>query len=71
VPLPALPTLPASPAELLIDGATLDGSGRISVRCLLHLLGWQPNHRIDLAVMGGLLVIGSAPDGQQVVMPPG
>lgn len=61
VPLPALPTPPRSPAELLIDAATPDGSGRISARRLLHLLGWQPGHRIDLAVMGGLLVIGSGP----------
>jgi hypothetical protein len=70
-PLPVLPSLPVSLDGLVIDMASPDTSGRISARRALTALNWASGHRVDVAVVAGLLVIGSAADGQYVVAPRG
>ena len=66
LPAPGLPA-GAAPADLLIDTARLDASGRLTARALLRALGWAPGHRVDIAVLEGVLVVGSAPAGLHVV----
>jgi hypothetical protein len=70
-PLPMMPApgLPAgtAPADLLIDTARLDASGRLTARALLRALGWTPGHRVDIAVTEGVLVVGSEPAGLHLV----
>jgi hypothetical protein len=70
-PLPLLPApgLPAGtgPGDLLVGTACLDRSGRLTARALLRALGWAPGHRVDIAVAGGVLVVGSAPAGLHAV----
>jgi hypothetical protein len=43
--------------------ARLDRSGRIYARPLLDALGWSAGHRVDIAVVAGVLVVGSTPIG--------
>jgi bifunctional DNA-binding transcriptional regulator/antitoxin component of YhaV-PrlF toxin-antitoxin module len=50
-----------------MDIARLDASGRFSARSLLGVLGWSPKDRVDLAVVGDAVVIGSSVTGRQVV----
>jgi bifunctional DNA-binding transcriptional regulator/antitoxin component of YhaV-PrlF toxin-antitoxin module len=71
---PPLPTLPALHVPtnarsdaVLLDIARLDRSGRIHARPLLDALGWRTGDRVDIAVIAGVLVIGSTPTGLQVV----
>jgi hypothetical protein len=68
-PLPMLPApgLPAgtAPGDLLVETARLDASGRLTARPLLRALGWGPGHRVDIAVIEG--VLGSTPAGLHVV----
>lgn len=70
-PLPMLPAprLPvgAAPADLLIDTARLDASGRLTARALLRALGWTPGYRVDIAVVDGVLVVGSNLAGLHLV----
>jgi bifunctional DNA-binding transcriptional regulator/antitoxin component of YhaV-PrlF toxin-antitoxin module len=70
-PLPMLPApgLPAGavPADLLIDTARLDASGRLTAGPLLRVLGWAPGHRVDIAVTEGVLVVGSNLAGLHLV----
>jgi hypothetical protein len=44
-----------------------DRSGRVTERGLLHALHWGPDHRIDIRLPTGMLIIASAPEGQHVV----
>jgi bifunctional DNA-binding transcriptional regulator/antitoxin component of YhaV-PrlF toxin-antitoxin module len=71
VPLPMLPApgLPAGavPGDLVVESARLDASGRLTARALLRALGWDPGHRVDIAVTEGVVVVGSAPAGLHVV----
>jgi hypothetical protein len=70
-PLPMLPApaLPSStgPADLLLDVARVDRSGRVSARALLGALGWRCGRRLDIAVVHGALVVGAATSGLHVV----
>jgi hypothetical protein len=70
-PLPALPSLrlptDAGPDAALLDLARLDRSGRVYARPLLDALGWSAGHRVDIAVVAGVLVVGSKPGGLHVV----
>jgi hypothetical protein len=70
-PLPVLPSprLPtdAGPDAALLDMARLDRSGRVHARPLLDALGWHAGHRVDIAMVAGVLVIGSTPCGLHVV----
>jgi hypothetical protein len=70
-PLPMLPApgLPAEtgPGDLLIETAHLDSSGRLTARALLRALGWTPGHRVDITVVEGVLVVGTAPTGLHLV----
>jgi hypothetical protein len=70
-PLPALPAprLPtdAGPDAVLLEMARLDRSGRVHARALLDALGWHAGHRLDVAVVGGVLVVGSARTGLHTV----
>jgi bifunctional DNA-binding transcriptional regulator/antitoxin component of YhaV-PrlF toxin-antitoxin module len=70
-PLPALPSLrlptDAAPDAALLDLARLDRSGRIYARPLLDALGWRAGHRVDIAVVAGVLVAASTPRGLHVV----
>jgi hypothetical protein len=70
-PLPALPSLrlptDAAPDTALLDMARLDRSGRIYARPLLDTLGWRTGHHVDIAVVAGMLVIGSTPTGLHIV----
>jgi hypothetical protein len=70
-PLPMLPILGlpsrTEPGELLLDMARLDPSGRLSARGLLAALGWDTGHRVDVAVVAGAIVIGSAATGLHAV----
>lgn len=67
VPLPLLPVLGlptgSGPGELLLDMARLDASDRLSARGLLAGLRWDAGHRVDLAVVAGVVVVGSAATG--------
>jgi bifunctional DNA-binding transcriptional regulator/antitoxin component of YhaV-PrlF toxin-antitoxin module len=47
--------------------ARLDRSGRVHARALLDALGWHAGHRLDVAVVGGVLVLGSASTGLHTV----
>jgi len=70
-PLPMLPALGlpagAGPADLLVETARLDRSGRVNARGLLRVLGWGPGHRVDIAVTEGVLVVGSASAGLHAI----
>ena len=66
LPAPGLPD-GAAPADLLVDTARLDASGRLTARALLRVMGWGPGHRVDIAVVEGLLVVASTPAGLHVV----
>lgn len=70
-PLPALPPLrlptDAAPDAALLDLARLDRSGRVHARPLLDALTWTAGHRVDIAVVAGVLVVASAPGGLHVV----
>lgn len=70
-PLPALPPLrlptDAGADTALLDLARLDRSGRVHARPLLDALGWGAGHRVDIAVVAGVLVVGSTPGGLHVV----
>lgn len=61
-PLPVLPplTLPAVTAELLLDVAVIDRSGRFSARGLLAALGWRPGDRVAIDAVHGAAVISPA-----------
>ncbi len=71
VPLPLLPVLGlptgSRSGELLLEMARLDASGRLSARGLLAALQWDAGHRVDVAVVAGVVVIGSAVTGLQAV----
>ncbi|WP_306209240.1 hypothetical protein [Actinoplanes sp. RD1] len=54
----------ADTGSLDLDIAQLDGSGRFSARSLLRDLGWNPGHRIDLTVVGDIVIVGSSPTGR-------
>jgi hypothetical protein len=49
------------PDGALLDLARLDRSGRVHARPLLDALGWRAGHRVDIAVVAGVLVVGSMP----------
>jgi hypothetical protein len=70
-PLPALPPLrlptDAAPDAALLDLARLDRSGRVHARPLLDALGWGAGHPVDIAVVAGVLVVGSKLGGLHVV----
>ena len=70
-PLPTLPSLrlptDAAPDAALLDTARLDRSGRVHARPLLDALGWGTGHRVDIAVVSGVLVIGATPGGLHAV----
>jgi hypothetical protein len=70
-PLPALPVLglpTGAGAEVLVmETARMDRSGRVYARHLLRALGWGPGHRVDVAVVDGVLVIGRAATGSDLV----
>jgi hypothetical protein len=70
-PLPMLPALGlptgTEPADLLVETARLDASGRVSARGLFRALGWGPGHRVDIAVTDGVLVVGSTLAGLHAV----
>jgi hypothetical protein len=69
LPALAVPGLPTGGGVegLVVETARMDRSGRVSARPLLRALGWGPGHRIDIAVVGGVLPVGSVATGQQVV----
>jgi hypothetical protein len=68
--VPTLPRLrlPAAtePESLLLDMASLDGSGRFCAHRLLRELGWLPGHRVDVAVVADAVVFGGSATGRQV-----
>jgi hypothetical protein len=70
-PLPMLPPLglPAGtePADLVVETARLDRSGRLTAGPLLRVLGWGPGHRVDIAATDGVLVVRTAPAGLHVI----
>jgi bifunctional DNA-binding transcriptional regulator/antitoxin component of YhaV-PrlF toxin-antitoxin module len=53
--------------SLDLDIAQLDGSGRLSARGLLRDLGWNPGHRLDLTVVGDIVIAGSSPTGRHCI----
>jgi len=69
--LPALPVpgLPegAGCEALVVETARMDRSGRVYARHVLGALGWGPGHRVDVAVVGGVLLVGSVATGLHVV----
>jgi hypothetical protein len=69
-----LPLLPAlrrveqrGSAALLVATARMDRSGRVHERLLLHALGWEPGHRLDMDIVHGLIVVAAAPTGPHLV----
>ncbi len=68
-PLPVLPAqhLPARSDAPLLDMASLDRSGRLSARALLHTLAWRPGHRVDIDVVDGAMVIVPSATGRWAV----
>jgi hypothetical protein len=70
-PLPMLPALAlpstAALADLLLDVAGVDSSGRVSARALLAALGWRCGRRLGIAVVHGALVVGAAASGLHTV----
>jgi hypothetical protein len=75
VPLPMLPAFQrveqAGSAALLVVTARMDHSGRVHERILLHALGWEPGHRLDMDIAHGLIVVAAAPTGPHAVDPRG
>jgi hypothetical protein len=70
-PMPTLPPL-AVPTEtraeaLMVQTARIDRAGRVSARHMLHALRWAPDHRVDITVVGGVLLVGSVATGGQLV----
>jgi hypothetical protein len=70
-PLPVLPAPVLSAGmrseALVVETARVDRSGRVSARHLLRALGWGPGHRVDVAVVDGVLLIGRAATGLHTV----
>jgi hypothetical protein len=63
---PVVPTNARAEA-LIVQTARIDRSRRISARHMLRALGWGPGHRIDITVVGGVLLVGSAATGGHMV----
>lgn len=51
----------------MVQTARIDRSGRVFARHVLHALGWGRGHRIDISVVGGVALIGSAAAGGRMV----
>ncbi len=67
VSLPLLPLRPRPASALIFDMARPDASGRVSIRSLLRVLGWAYGHRLDLAIVAGVLIFTPATAGQYAV----
>jgi hypothetical protein len=69
--LPVLPVLglPAGvrAEALVVETARMDRSGRVCARHLLRALGWGPGHRVDIAVVDGVVLIRSVATGLHLV----
>jgi bifunctional DNA-binding transcriptional regulator/antitoxin component of YhaV-PrlF toxin-antitoxin module len=71
VSLPTLPvlSLPSvdDPNTLLVGAARVDRSGRIHERAVLHALGWEPGHELELDTAHDMIAIASVHGGRHRV----
>ncbi len=70
--MPALPARVAPPVladapDLLLAMAFPSSCGRVTAQRLLHMLGWEAGHCLDVQPRQGMLVVGSADDGRHQV----
>ncbi|WP_219413447.1 hypothetical protein [Pseudonocardia nigra] len=63
LPAPDLPSLD-DPDTLLVGTARVDRSGRVHERALLHALGWEPGHELELDTGSGVIAVTSVPGGR-------
>jgi|SRR2546430_1461073 len=64
-PLPALPVRRpvAVGGDGLVETARVDRSGRVPAAAALRVLGWRPGQRVDVAVVGEVIVVAAAVAG--------
>lgn len=71
VPMPVLPALHrlehVASVSLLVSTGRMDRSGRIHERLMLRELGWEPDDRVDMDTIHGMILIANTPTGQHTI----